>query len=624
VRFGIEIGGVMELGMAGRGEHSEILSFVGKSVDSELSGNMIDLCPVGALTSKPFRYAARTWELARRRSVSPHDGLGSNLIVQVKGGAVMRVLPLENEAVNECWITDKDRFSYPALASEERLTAPMVKRNGEWHEVAWPEALDTVVRGLKDTVERHGAGALGTLVSPHSTLEEMGLAARLTRALGSENVDFRLRQTDFRADAARPGIPWLGMPIAEVSRLKHALVVGSFLRKDQPLLAARLRLAANRGTKVSMLHSVDDAWLIRTAAKHIVAPSLLPRALAEVVVAAARTAGRDVPQALHGIEAGEGAQALLDALTGDGPKAIFLGNYALQHPAAAEIEALATTLAELTGATLGVLTEAANTVGGHLVNALPGAGGRSAAAMLGSDPCRAYIVLHAEPELDCAQPVAAREALDQADFVVVMSPFRHGTPYADVLLPVSPFTETAGSFVNCEGRLQAFKGVVPPLRETRPAWKVLRVLGTMLDLPGFDLDDAEAVRASVLPQPDAIGSRLGNGTRFAPATPAPTAAGVERVADVPIYFADPLVRRSDPLQRTADARPPRARMHRALFEQLGLAAGDQVRVRQGRGEAVLTAEADASVPPGVVRIAAAHPSTCGLDGLSGPVTVERA
>jgi NADH-quinone oxidoreductase subunit G len=205
-----------------------------------------------------------------------------------------------------------------------------------------------------------------------------------------------------------------------------------------------------------------------------------------------------------------------------------------------------------------------------------------------------------------------------------MSPFRHGTRYADVLLPVAPFSETAGSYVNCEGRLQAFKGVVPPLRETRPGWKVLRVLGTMLGLPGFELDDAEAVRASVLPEPGAIASRLRNGVSLPLGAPAATAAGIERVADVPIYFADPIVRRSDPLQRTADARPPRARMHRALFEQLGLADGAQVRVRQGRGEAVLTAEADASVPPGVVRIAAAHPSTCGLDGLSGPVTVERA
>ena len=624
VRFGQEIAGVMELGMVGRGEHAEIVSFVNQTVDSELSGNMIDLCPVGALTSKPFRYAARTWELTRRKSISPHDSLGSNLVVQVKGGAVMRVLPLENDAINECWLSDKDRFSYLALNGDDRLTEPMLKQNGEWHTVDWPVALDFVVRGLKDIVAKHGPAALGTLVSPHATLEEVGLAARLTRALGSENIDFRLRQTDFRADGHRAGIPWLGMPIADVGKQERVLVVGSFLRKDAPLLAARLRQAARKGAQVSMLHSVDDDWLMPIAHKAVVAPSLLPRMLGEIVVAAARAAGTAAPAGLESVDPGDDAQAIAASLGSGGARAIFLGNYATHHPQAAQIEALASALARITGATLGVLTEAANTVGAWLAGATPGPGGRNAAAMLGDDPCRAYVVLHAEPELDCAQPVAARAALEKADLVVVMSPFRHGLRYADVLLPIGPFSETSGTFVNCEGRPQSFNGVVPPLAETRPAWKVLRVLGTMLDLPGFELDTSEQVRTQVLPDEATRAARLRNGVDVALTAPAASAAGVERVADIPIHFADPLVRRSDALQRTADARPPRARMHSALFEQLGLADGGQVRIRQGNGEAVLTAEVDASVPAGVVRIAAAHPSTCGLDGLSGPVSVERA
>ena len=624
VRFGQEIAGVMELGMVGRGEHAEIVSFVNQTVDSELSGNMIDLCPVGALTSKPFRYAARTWELTRRKSISPHDSLGSNLVVQVKGGAVMRVLPLENDAINECWLSDKDRFSYLALNGDDRLTEPMLKQNGEWHTVDWPVALDFVVRGLKDIVAKHGPAALGTLVSPHATLEEAGLAARLTRALGSENIDFRLRQTDFRADGHRAGIPWLGMPIADVGKQERVLVVGSFLRKDAPLLAARLRQAARKGAQVSMLHSVDDDWLMPIAHKAVVAPSLLPRMLGEIVVAAARAAGRVAPAGLESVDPGDDAQAIAASLGSGRARAIFLGNYATHHPQAAQIEALASALARITGATLGVLTEAANTVGAWLAGATPGPGGRNAAAMLGDDPCRAYVVLHAEPELDCAQPVAARAALEKADLVVVMSPFRHGLRYADVLLPIGPFSETSGTFVNCEGRPQSFNGVVPPLAETRPAWKVLRVLGTMLDLPGFELDTSEQVRTQVLPDEATRAARLRNGVDVALTAPAASAAGIERVADIPIHFADPLVRRSDALQRTADARPPRARMHSALFEQLGLADGGQVRIRQGNGEAVLTAEVDASVPAGVVRIAAAHPSTCGLDGLSGPVSVERA
>jgi len=625
VRFGLEVAGVMELGMVGRGEHSEIVSFVDKTVDSELSGNMIDLCPVGALTSKPFRYAARTWELSRRKSVSPHDGLGSNLVVQVKGGTVMRVLPLDNEAVNECWLSDKDRFSYRALNGDERLRTPMVRQNGEWHEVDWPTALDVVVRGLRDVAERHGGAAIGTIASPHATLEELALAARLTRALGSANIDHRLRQTDFRADGHRAGIPWLGMPIAEVGALDRALVIGSFLRKDHPLLAQRLRQAAKKGAQVSMLHSVDDDWLMPVAARCVVAPSLLPRALAEIVVAAAGLASQPVPDALAGIDPTPAARAIAESLsTGGAARAVFLGNYAIQHPDAAQIEALAGHLARLTGARLGVLTEAANTVGAHVAGALPGPGGRSAAAMLGDAPCKAYVVLHAEPELDCAQPVAARQALERADLVVVMSPFRHGMRYADVLLPIGPFSETAGTFVNCEGRAQSFNGVVPPLGETRPGWKVLRVLGTLLGLPGFEVDTSEQVRDAVLPRADAIAARLGNGNDLPIAAPPATAAGIERVADVPIYFADPIVRRADALQKTTDAKPPKARMHRALFEQLGLADGGQVKIRQGAGEAVLAATVDAAVPAGVVRIAAAHPSTCGLDGLSGPVTVERA
>ena len=302
VRFGQEIAGAMELGMIGRGEHAEIVSFVGRTVESELSGNMIDICPVGALTSKPFRYAARTWELARRRSISPHDSLGANLIVQAKNDRVMRVVPFENPAVNECWISDKDRFSYEALGSDERLTAPMIKDGGEWKTVDWPTALDFVALRLRSVVERHGAGALGTLVSPHATLEEMALAARLTRALGSEHIDFRLRQTDFRGDGQSAGIPWLGMPIADLETRKRVLVIGSFLRKDHPLAAHRLRQAARKGAEISLLHPVADDSHIKLAHSYIAPPSRLPLALAEIVVAAAQEAGKTAPDALAGIE----------------------------------------------------------------------------------------------------------------------------------------------------------------------------------------------------------------------------------------------------------------------------------------------------------------------------------
>ena len=621
VRFGQEIAGVMELGMIGRGEHSEIVSFVGKTVDSELSGNMIDICPVGALTSKPFRYAARTWELARRKSVSPHDSLGSNLVVQVKDDRVLRVLPLENEAVNECWISDKDRFSYEALASEERLAAPMMQVGGEWKAVDWQTALVRVAEGLREAIAKHGPAALGTLVSPHSTLEEMALAAKLTRDLGADNIDFRLRQSDFRGDGKGSGIPWLGLPVADVNALDRVLVIGSFLRKDHPLVAQRLRQAAKKGAEVSLLQSVRDDSLIRVANAFVAVPAMLPLALAEIVVAAAKGAGKAVPPALAGIEPAAAADVIAASLLSGKRKAVLLGNGAEQHPEASQLFALAQALAELTGATLGCLTEAANSVGGYVAGALPKAGGMNALTML-ADPRKAYIVLGAEPEFDCAHPVTARAALEKADFVVVMSPFRHGTPYADVLLPVSPFTETAGTFVNCEGRAQAFNGVVKPFGETRPAWKVLRVLGSLLGLSGFDFESIDDVRSQLLPMGPALASQLANGTRVDIVKPAVATHGIERVADVPIYFADPLARRAPSLQQSADGRPPRARMNALTLQRIGVAEGGTVKVRQGRGEAVLTAQIDAAVPSGVVHIAAAHPSTCGLDGLFGAITVE--
>src|SRR6478672_10738554 len=627
VRFGQEVAGVMELGMIHRGEHSEITTVLNDTVDSEVSGNMIDLCPVGALTSKPFRYSARNWELSRRKSVSPHDSTGANLIVQVKNNRVMRVLPLENEAVNECWLSDRDRFSYEALNGDERLTSPMLKQNGEWKPATWQAALELVANGLADTVAKHGPASIGALVSPHSTLEELALAARLFRGLGSDNVDFRLRQTDFRDDALRAGAPWLGMSIADVGILDRALVVGSFLRKDQPMLALRLRQAAKKGAQVSSLHSVDDDWLMPVTHRAIVAPSQLPAMLAQIVAAAAQGAGKEAPAALRGMETAAAADVIAASLLSGERRAILLGNYAIQHPDASQIIALAQALASITGATLGVCTEAANTVGGYVAGALPQKDGLNAQAMLGANGAesrRAYVVLHAEPEFDCANPVAARAALEKADLVVVLSEFRTAMRYADVLLPIAPFTETAGTFVNCEGRVQRFHGVVQPAGESRPGWKVLRVLGTMLELPGFDADSSEQVRDAVLGDAADLPRKLSNATRVGLVAPPKPAGGVERVADIPIHFADPLVRRSTSLQATADAKPPKARLHQTLLDQLGIAEGAQVKIRQGRGEAVLATQVDPAVPPGVVRIAAAHPSTCGLEGLSGPVTVERA
>jgi NADH-quinone oxidoreductase subunit G len=576
VRFGQEIAGIMELGLAGRGENAEIVSFVGRAVESELSGNMIDICPVGALTSEPFRYTARTWELSRRKSVSPHDGLGSNLVVQVKQNRVMRVLPLENEAINECWLSDKDRFSYEGLNSPERLQRPMLKKDGDWQEAEWEEALGFTVSKLRGKT-------LGILASPHSTLEELYLTSKLATA-----ADFRLRQSDFSADGAREGIPWLGMAIPDLEKLDRVLVVGSFLRKEHPLIAHRLRQAAKRGAQIHMLHSVDDDWLMPVKSRKIVAPSEMVASIA----------------------------SFKEILASGKNAAVLLGNFAQQHPQAAQIHAAAQALAQVTNGKLGVLAEAANSVGGYVAG-LPVGGGLKAVLQK-----NAIVVLNAEPELDCADPQAVGAALGQAQCVVNLTAYKTGHEFADVLLPIAPFTETPGTFVSMEGRAQSFYATVNPLGEARPAWKVLRVLGTLLGTPGFEFETIEQVRAACLQGRD-IASLLSNGIDLPEEKKKITISGMQRIADVPIYFADPLVRRSAPLQKTKDAEQPRAWMNARLMEKLGVSTGQHVLVKQGAGQARLACAFDGKLPDDCVRVAASHPSTAALGPMFGTVSVEK-
>ena len=657
VRFGQEIAGIMELGMAGRGEHAEILAFVGSTVNSELSGNVIDLCPVGALVSKPFRYTARTWELMRRKSISPHCGLGSNLTVQVKQSRVMRVLPRENEEINECWLSDKDRFSYEGLNSEERLRTPMVRRDGQWHECDWQTALEFVANGLNAVKERHGAQRIGALGSPHSTLEELYLLQKLVRGLGSGNVDHRLRQSDFRGDAHRQGAPWLGTTIAEVSQLKSALIIGSTLRKDHPLIAQRLRQAVKQGAQLNLINPVDDDLLTKVPNRIIVAPDAMASVLAEVLKAAAVLKGVEVPGSAKGAadsaQPADTARAMAESLINNKPSAILLGNLAQHHPHYADIQALAQQLAQITESSFGFLGEAANSVGAYIAKAIPdpdthhagilsgGPGavtaGKNALQMLGMDAkapsaaaeaCSAYLLMNLEPELDSYNPQQTRKALDEAELVVMMTAFSGQAVidggYADVLLPIAPFTETSGTFINTEGRVQTFNGVMAPLGETRPAWKVLRVLGNMLGLPGFEYETPEQVRAEALPAEGDVRACLDNGLKdFTVQIPASGSGGIQRVGEVPIYQADPIVRRADSLQRTSDAAPPVASMRGDLMDRLGISPGEKVRVKQETGEIQLPAARDDKLPPDCVRIPAAHPLTVALGGMFGRVTVER-
>ncbi len=618
VRFGQEIAGIMELGMAGRGEHSEILSFVGRTVDSEISGNVIDLCPVGALTSKPFRYAARTWELARRKSVSPHDSLGSNLIVQVKNQRVLRVVPLENEAVNDCWLSDRDRFSYQGLYAADRLTRPMIRQGGEWREVDWSDALVHVAALINEVKGKHGAAAIGALAGPGSTAEELFLLGKLMRALGSDNVDFRLRQSDFSADGKRTGAPWLGLPVADIDKLDRLLLVGSFLRKDHPLLAARVRNAVKHGCQASIVHAVDDDLLMPVAHKSIVRPSAWVDELAQIAAAVAQIKGVAAPVA---VEPQATARAIAASLCSGHSAAVLLGNAATQAPHAAQLQAWAQWIAQAAGARCGVLGEAANSVGGYLVGAVPQAGGLNARAMV-EQPRRAYLLWNMEPEFDVADPAVTLKALAGAEAVIAFSPYRNGAlEYAHAILPITPFTETSGTFINLEGRVQSFNGTVQPLGDARPGWKVLRVLGNELELPGFDYDTPESVRAEAIPA--GVAARLSNRIDVVPARVAP-AAGTERVADVPVYFTDAVVRRAESLQATRDARPPQASANAKTLAGFGLAPGAKARVKQGDASALLECALDDRLPDGVVRVPAGHASTGTLAAMFGPITLERA
>ena len=648
VRFGQEIAGMMELGMAFRGEHAEIMSFVNSSVDSELSGNMIDLCPVGALTSKPFRYTARNWELSRRKSVSPHDSLGSNLAVQVKNNKVMRVLPVENEAINECWISDRDRFSYEGLNSAERLTKPMIKQDGKWLEVEWPVALEYVAHGLRHIANDHGADQIAALATPYSTTEELYLLQKIVRGMGSGSVDFRLRQSDFGADSKRAGVPWLGMPISDINTRDRFLIIGSFLRKDHPLLAARVRQAVKHGAHANIIHSCNDDLLMAVANKCIVAPSEMTNVLAQILKALASekavTLPGEVQEVLAAVQVSEQSRAIARSLASGERVAVLLGNFAQQHPQAIQIALLAEHIAAHSGAKFGYLGEAANCIGGYLAGAVPhGNGalfvekrvsprrprdvvqGMNAVQMLAS-PRKAYLLMHVEPELDMHDPQRAMDAMRAADMVVAMSAYKHrATDYADVMLPIAPFSETSGTFVNAEGLAQSFKGAVKPLGEARPAWKVLRVLGNLLDLQGFEYDSSEEVRDAMLSGQN-VAERLNNhieGVALQGLTSG-NRDGLQRVSDVPIYSTDAVVRRAASLQKTRDGAIPRVTMHGSELQKLGVQSGDSVKVSQGNATISLVAQADDTMPVGAARLAAGHPATAELGAMFGTISVERA
>jgi len=632
IRFGQEIGGIMELGATGRGEHMRVGTYVERTVDSELSGNMIDLCPVGALTSRPFRYTARSWELQSYPSVSPHDCVGSNLNIEVRQNTVMRVLPRENEAINEIWLSDRDRFSYTALNSEERLLTPMIRREGRLIETDWPTALDFVAASMRKLIDAHGAASLGALASPTSTVEELYLLQKLMRSLGSGNVDHRLRVRDFSDDDRETSFPWLGQSIQDLESLDAVLLIGSHVRKDQPMIAHRLHKAFRAGAKLAAVNPMDYEFSFGLQAKVIAAPTGMLHALARIGHALSAESGSALPESVRswtmGAKPSAQEQEIGRILRSAKRAGVLLGNFAASHTHAADLRALAEVIADLADARLGRLSEA-NSVGGWLAGCLPHRGpGGSATAKTGlnaydmlAQPRQGYVVLGAEPELDCWDGVGARRALDAAEFVLALSSFKTAAmEYADVLLPLAPFTETSGTFVNCEGRWQSFTGAVSPAGEARPGWKILRVLGNVLGQAGFDYISSEQLRDEVASHAVTPAARM---RQWSLSAPPPPSDGLVRIAEVPLYAADPLVRRAVPLQQTRDNARPVARMNGVEAVRHDLNGASMVHVSNGTGQVTLGLVVDERVPAGCVWIPAGYAETALLGG-QGLASVVRA
>jgi NADH-quinone oxidoreductase subunit G len=563
VRFGQEIAGVPALGTIGRGEQTMISTYIEQSIDHELSANIIDLCPVGALNNKPYRYRARAWEMTQYPLVSPHDCVGTNLNGHVLRGRLMRVVPRANDAINESWIADRDRFSYEGLYAADRALEPMVKEGGAWREVDWETALEVAAKGLQQVVRTAGAGQVGVLASPIGTLEELALTAKVARGLGTSNLDHRLRRIDFRDQANDPIAPVLGCSLVELEHASGILVVGSNVRKEVPLIAHRIRQGAlHRGTKVACVNPrAYDVQFPLVA--NLTSNGLgIAQHLASTLAAALQSQGKPVPPhlatTLEGLAPND-SHAAVARLLGDGERRlILLGALAQRHVAYAEIHTLALALAQATGAVLGYLPEGGNAVGAALAGVTPHrvSGGRPLSApglatgeML-SARLKAYLLVGGIELADVAPGSATAASLRDADCVVAITPYasEEQLGLATVILPAAAFAETSGTWVNVEGRWQSVAGAAQPPGAARPAWKILRVLGNLLGLPGFDYDSSEDVRDELQRELAAPAGAVAGSAPFAPGR----LASIDATREVGIYRVDAVVRRSAPLQATVD------------------------------------------------------------------------
>ncbi|MDZ7662579.1 NADH-quinone oxidoreductase subunit NuoG [Thiohalophilus sp.] len=635
VRFGQEIGGIMELGAYGRGEDVRIGTYMESAVSSEMSGNVIDLCPVGALTSKPYRYRGRPWENQQRDSIAAHDCVGSNLEVEVCRNTVMRVLPRENEAINETWLSDRDRFSYTGLYHEQRTRHALIKQGDQWRQVDWQIALNYAVEGIKTVQQGSGSEQIGALTSPSATLEEMYLLQKLLRSLGSHNIDYRLRQLDFSQSDIASRYPSLGCTIAELEQIEAGLLIGSCVRKDQPIIAHRLRKAALNGANIMSVNAIDYDVNFPLAESIVTAPANMPQTLAGIARALLTLSGESAPAdlgaKLENITSHDDHLAIAKHLYSADNALVLLGTQAMGQIEFGELQNLAELIGRLAGAKFGYLTEGANSAGAWLAGAVPhrqaggetlASPGRHAGEML-SQPQGAMLLLNVEPEFDSAYGSQAFKAMQESDFVVTLSPYVSDSlkACADVILPITPFIEMSGTFINVEGNWQSFSAAVDPVEEAKPAWKVLRVLGNLFEFDGFDQVTSEEVRdelRGISGQPP-----MDNQSAWQCPQLAPSGSGLQRIGHLPIYAVDSLVRRAQPLQDSVDAIAAAAYMNEQTANEAGVSDGAYVLVRQDNSEVRLPLVIDEAVPAQCVLIPYGVAGSETLTRAYGPIELQR-
>lgn len=650
VRFGREIAGIRELGMTGRGEGSLITTFVDECVNSEMSGNAVDVCPVGALTAKPSRFKGRAWEMMQHKTIAPHDCIGSNVYVHTLRGEVVRVVPRENEAINEVWLSDRDRFSYEGVDTADRLTTPMIKRDGQWQNADWDEALQLVADKFKavadaraemlaaeaaaqeaaqeaeaaeetaDTAQADDTGIaveveavepvfteMAALVSANATLEEQYLTQKLMRVLGSGNIDFRLRQSDFSDQDVAPVMPWLGQNIEQLETLNAALLVGSNVRKEQPIANLRLRKAAvNNNASISFVNPRVYDFNYPVANNIVVAQQQMVAELAAIAAAAYQLSGKTLPDNLAKATVNDSHKAIAQQLNEAESASVLLGNIAQMHPQLSALRALAQDIAIQTNSQLGYLSDGANAAGAWLAGAVPhrGAGGVTEDVATGKNIAELYneklaacLLLNIEPDTDAANAKALLAMLGKSDFVVAVSAYNSASlkNVADVLLPAASFMETSGTYVNVEGLWQSFKGAVTPKGDSRPAWKILRVLGNLVGVDGFEFMSSLDVKNEVRSKCESI--ELSNMTAAAVnGIDVSAVSGLHSASDVPMYAGDAIVRRADALQRTVDAQSMCVRLNSAEAVRLGVGAASMVTVKQGDNSTALSLVIDNSIP----------------------------